>query len=72
MARTAVVYRRGGMAIVIAPLSLHPPPSLPCDPQEPLLHCAPGSSRSEGWRIAQYRLHQTFPLIIAVDRNQTI
>jgi len=60
------------MAIVIAPLSLHPPLSLPCDPHKPLLHCAPGSSRSKGWRIAKYRLHQTSSLIIAVERGKML
>ena len=44
-ARTAVVYRRTLLAILIPLLSLHPPAAVPCGTDRALLHSPPGSRR---------------------------
>jgi hypothetical protein len=55
-ARTAVVYRRTRLAILIPLLSLHPLASVPCGTDRALLHSPPGSKRGKVRARRQYRL----------------
>jgi hypothetical protein len=62
--RTAVVYRSTRRAIMIPPLSLHPPPCVPCGSDMALLHSRPGSRRGKVPACSQYRLRQMVSLLV--------